>query len=56
LPTFVFFTPTVTSTSTLIPVMPLSGSTGAGTSVIAIILVALSAAGLVAWVGRSRSI
>ena len=56
LPTFVFFTPTLTSTSTSTPAVPLSGSTGAGTSVIAIILVALSAAGLVAWVGRSRSI
>ncbi len=56
LPTFVFFTPTSTITFTSTPAVPLSGSTGAGTSVIAIILVALSAAGLVAWVGRSRSI
>jgi len=56
LPTFIFFTETPTGTSTLVPSMPIPGSVGAGTSVIAIILVALSVAGLVAWVGRSRSI
>jgi len=56
LPTFVFFTPTPTSTSTSTPAVPIPGLTGAGTSVIAIILVALSAAGLVAWIGRGRTI
>jgi len=56
LPTFMFFTEIPTGTSTLVSAMPIPGPAGAGTSVIAIILVALSVAGLVAWVGRSRSI
>jgi uncharacterized protein YkwD/LysM repeat protein len=56
LPTFIFFTETPTGTSSPTPASPISGSMGAGLSVLAIIFVALSVAGLVAWVGRSRSI
>jgi LysM repeat protein len=55
-PTFVFFTSTPTTTPDPIPAAPKQGPTGAGTEVFAIILVALSAAGLVAWFGRSRTI
>ena len=56
LPTFVFFTQTPTGTAISVPATPIPGSTGADATVIAIILVALSAAGVVAWVGRSRTI
>jgi LysM repeat protein len=56
LPTFVFITSTSTATQNPVPVAPVPGPTGAGTAVLAIIMVALSAAGLVAWVGRSRTI
>jgi uncharacterized protein YkwD len=56
LPTLEFFTPTSTTTQTPAPVSPTAGSLGAGTAVFAIVLVAITAAGLVAWVGRSRTI
>jgi len=56
LPTFVIFTPTPSVTATLVPVAPLESSAGAGGAVAAIVLVALAAAGLIAWVGRSRPI
>jgi LysM repeat protein len=56
LPTIEFFTQTPTGTSTLIPSVPVESSFGAGGAVAAIVLVALAAAGLVAWIGRSRSI
>jgi uncharacterized protein YkwD/LysM repeat protein len=56
LPTVPVFTPTPTVTPTLIPVVPVEGSVGAGGAVAAIVVVALAAAGLVAWVGRSRPI
>jgi uncharacterized protein YkwD len=56
LPTFEIFTQTPTGTFTPIPVAPVESSAGAGGAVAAIVLVALAAAGLVAWVGRSRTI
>jgi LysM repeat protein len=56
LPTIEFMTPKLTATSTPLPVAPAAGSLGAGTAVFAIVLVAITAAGLVAWVGRSRTI
>lgn len=56
LPTFVIFTPTPSVTATLVPVAPLESSAGAGGEVAAIVLVALAAAGLIAWIGRSRAI
>ncbi len=56
LPTFVISTDTPTSTETPVPVAPVSAPAGAGGAVIAIVLVALVAAGLVAWAGRSRSV
>jgi uncharacterized protein YkwD len=56
LPTLVVFTPTPTVTATLVPVAPLEGFSGAGGAVAAIVLVALTAAGLIAWMGRSRVI
>lgn len=56
LPTIEFITPTLTTTSTSMAVASSAGSMGAGAAVIAIIMVALTAAGLVAWVGRSRTI
>lgn len=56
LPTFVFFTATPSATETPVLAAPISGPAGAGGAVIAIVLVALVAAGLVAWVGRSRPI
>ena len=56
LPTIVIFTQTPTGTPSLVPAAPLEGSAGAGSAVAAIIVVALIAAGLVAWIGRSRTI
>jgi LysM repeat protein len=56
LPTFTIFTQTPTGTATPIPAAPVEGSVGAGGAVAAIVLVALTAAGLVAWFGRSRTI
>ena len=56
MPTFVVFTETPTATETPVPVVPVSAPAGAGGAVIAIALVALVAAGLVAWAGRSRSV
>jgi len=56
LPTLLFFTQTPTPTATSSPTTPGVGLPGAGVSILAIIIVALAAAGLVAWVGRSRSI
>ncbi len=54
LPTYVMFTATNTDAPTRIPTAPASGSQGMVTAA-AIILVALMAAGVVAWVGRRRS-
>ena len=54
LPTFEIFTPTLTQTDTPVPVAPISAPMGAGGAVGAIIVVALAAAALVAWAGRSR--
>ena len=56
LPTFMIFTQTPTGTAVPIPAAPVEGSMGAGGAVAAIVLVALTAAGLVAWFGRSRTI
>ena len=56
LPTFAIFTQTPTGTSTLVPALSAESSIGAGGAVAAIVLVALAAAGLVAWFGRSRTI
>jgi LysM repeat protein len=56
LPTFMIFTQTPTGTAAPIPAAPVEGSMGAGGAVAAIVLVALTAAGLVAWFGRSRTI
>lgn len=47
-------TPSVTAT--LIPVAPVSNGVGVGGAVAAIIIVALVAAGLVAWAGRARDV
>ncbi len=56
LPTFVISTNTPTATETSVPVAPVSAPAGAGGAVAAIVLVAIVAAGLVAWAGRSRSV
>ena len=56
LPTLMIFTPTPSVTATLVPIAPVEGSVGAGGAVAAIVLVALAAAGLIAWVGRTRPI
>lgn len=56
LPTAVIFTATPTATETPIPAAPILGPAGAGGAVFAIVLVALIAAGLVAWIGRSRPV
>jgi LysM repeat protein len=56
LPTLQILSPTSTQTETPIPVAPIPGPGQAGGAVGAIILVALVAAGLVAWAGRSRPI
>lgn len=56
LPTIEIFTKTPTGTPTSVLVSPIEGSAGPGGAVAAIVLVALAAAGLVAWIGRSRSI
>ncbi len=54
LPTFEIFTETLAPTDTPILVAPVSGPMGAGGAVGAIIVVALAAAALVAWAGRSH--
>lgn len=56
LPTVAFFTETPTAEATPVLTAPVSGPAGAGGAVIAIVLVALAAAGLIAWFGRSRPI
>ncbi len=56
LPTFVISTDTPTATETPVPVAPVSAPAGAGGAVAAIVLVAIVAAGLVAWAGRSRAV
>jgi uncharacterized protein YkwD/LysM repeat protein len=56
LPTLVVFTQTPSATTTFVPTAPIEGSVGTGGAVAAIVLVALTAAGLVAWVGRSRPV
>ncbi len=54
--TVVMFATTATDTSTPVLVAPIPPSAGAGAAVGAIALVALLAAGLVAWAGRSRAV
>jgi uncharacterized protein YkwD/LysM repeat protein len=56
LPTFVLNTLTPTGTAFSTPTVPNPLPAGAGGNVFAIILVALIAAGVIAWVGRTRSI
>ena len=56
LPATALFAETPTVEETPIPAAPVSGPASAGGAVIAIILVALVAAGLVAWIGRSRPV
>jgi uncharacterized protein YkwD len=56
LPTLIVQTDTPTATETPIPAAPVSAPAGAGGAVAAIILVALVAAALVAWAGRSRPV
>jgi LysM repeat protein len=55
-PTFAILTQTPTVATTSIPRAPVSGPARAGGVVLAIILAALVAAGLLAWTGRSRSV
>jgi len=55
LPTLVVFTETPTGTATALGVAPASSPAG-GVAVIAIVVVALFAAGFVAWAGRSRPV
>lgn len=55
LPTLAVFTETPSATSTPVAVVPVSGPAG-GVAVLAIVLAALFAAGMVAWAGRSRPI
>ncbi len=55
LPTLLVFTETPTGTATALAVVPASSPAG-GVAVIAIIVVALFAAGMVAWAGRSRPV
>lgn len=56
LPTVVALTETPTATLAPIRTAPVSGGVGVGGAVAAIILVALVAAGLVAWAGRTRDV
>ncbi len=55
-PTIEVWTATPTETPTPLPVAPASSLGGAGGAIGAIVVVALAAAGLVAWVGRTRQV
>lgn len=56
LPTIAFLTHTPTGTTTPLPTTPDLGSVGVGGVVAVIVLVALSAAGFMAWMGRNRPV
>ncbi len=56
LPTYDIYTDTPTATDTAVPVAPVSAPQGAGGAMLAIVVVAIIAAGLVSWIGRSRPV